>query len=167
MSLRFPLGCQTKSAWASGLGDSDSISRRWVAGSREHQVQLPASLLRSVADYFQGVAVLQLWWGITEQTYLYYWHHRVWSILAVWAVVALIVVLIVLIGEELWRAGYRSALRSVSVADTPPDSPPRSVQPKGSSTSTGDRRFLAPPSQAFPGIRRAFSRRDDGQDVSD
>lgn len=101
--------------------------------------------------------MLQLWWGITEQTYLYYWHHKVWAVLAAWALLALLVILIALTGEELWRAGYRSALRSVS---------PPPVQHKRSSTPAPPekRRFLAPPSQAFPGLRGLFSRHVGEQD---
>ena len=112
--------------------------------------------LRS-APIIERVAVLQLWWGITEQTYLYYWHHKVWAVVATWALAVLLVILIVLTGEELWRAGYRSALRSVA---------PPPVQAKRSSTpaSPEKRRFLAPPSQAFPGIRGMFSRQEGNQD---
>ena len=110
--------------------------------------------------------MLQLWWGITEQTYLYYWHHKVWAVLAAWALVVLLVILIVLTGEELWRAGYRAALRSASTVEAPPPTPPPPVQPKRSSTpaSPEKRRFLAPPSQAFPGIRGFFSRQESRQD---
>jgi len=103
--------------------------------------------------------VLNLWWGITEQTYLYYWHHKVWSVLVGWALIILLLILIALIGEELWRAGYRAALRSVSTVEAPPRSPPPPVTPKRTDASPpGERRFLAPPSEAFPGIRGFLSR---------
>jgi hypothetical protein len=110
--------------------------------------------------------VLQLWWGITEQTYLYYWHHKVWAVLAAWALVALLLIMVVLIGEELWRAGYKAALRSVPAVEAPPRTPPAPVQPTRLRTpqSPEKRRFLAPPSQAFPGIRGLFSRQEGKQD---
>jgi hypothetical protein len=49
--------------------------------------------------------MLNLWWGLTEQTYLYYWHQNVWSVLVAWATVVLVIVLTVLVGAALWRAG--------------------------------------------------------------
>jgi len=101
--------------------------------------------------------VLNLWWGITEQTYLYYWHHKVWSVLAAWALLILLLVLIALIGGELWRAGYRAALRPVSTVDAPRPLPP-SLPPKKPVPPREGRRFLGPPSEAFPGIRGFFSR---------
>jgi len=61
--------------------------------------------------------MLNLWWGITEQTYLYYWHHNVWAVLGAWAVVVLLFILVILIGEELWRASYE-ALGCQSAATT-------------------------------------------------
>ena len=102
--------------------------------------------------------MLDLWWQITEQTYLYYWHQRIWAVLAVWAIVGLLIILCVLIGEELWKAGYRAAMRSgtatkVSFGEQPPVAPTR--------PSAERRRFLAPPSQAFPGVRRLFSVKDE------
>lgn len=104
--------------------------------------------------------MLNLWWGITEQTYLYYWHHKVWAVLAAWTVLILFLILLVLIGQELWRAGYRAALRPVSTVNISPlqSSPP--VQ----RSSPENRRFLAPPSQAFPAIRGFFSRQEGRQD---
>jgi len=99
--------------------------------------------------------MLNLWWGITEQTYLYYWHHDVWAVLGAWAVLALLLILVVLIGEELWRAGYHAALLSVAALDDAPRlAPPPVVSKK---VKAEDRRFLAPPSQAFPGVRAFFS----------
>ena len=97
--------------------------------------------------------MLDLWWQITEQTYLYYWHQRIWAVLTAWFVLILLLILLVLIGEELWRAGYRAALRSVAA----PEPHVRSKSVSGAEGSVEKRRFLAPPSQAFPGIRRLFS----------
>ena len=108
--------------------------------------------------------MLQLWWGITEQTYLYYWHHNVWAVLAAWA---LFFVLMGLIGEELWRAGYRSAIRATSEAQAAPRPLPPPVPHKNSDgmpTAT-KRRFLAPPSEAFPGIRGFISSHRRGSDL--
>lgn len=113
--------------------------------------------------------MLNLWWGLTEQTYLYYWHHNVWSVLVAWALLVLVLVLIVLIGEELWRAGYRAALRSVATVDAPPRqrfSRP-APDPVDSEPSSQERRFLAPPSEAFPGVRAFFSRHGGKQDSQD
>jgi hypothetical protein len=87
--------------------------------------------------------VLQLWWGMTEQTYLYYWHHDIWAVLVLWAILLL---LIPLVGEEFWRAGYMAALRSVEPIEAGQPSPPR-------------RRFLASVSEAFPWTRSFFSAR--------
>lgn len=63
--------------------------------------------------------MLDLWWQITEQTYLYYWHQRIWVVLVAWAVLVLLLLLLVLVGEELWRAGYRAALRTSVVPEAP------------------------------------------------
>ena len=95
--------------------------------------------------------MLQLWWGITEQTYLYYWHHKAWAVLAAWTLVVLFVVLIVLTGEELWRAGYRSALRSVSTVEAPPRPapPPLSAHEVEHATLT---RETAIPRPTIPGV---------------
>ena len=93
---------------------------------------------------------------MTEQTYLYYWRHDVWAVLGAWAVVVLVFILLLLIGEELWWAGYESALRSVSVLNDAPVAPPvvsKEVKPP----KPEKRPFLAPPVQAFPGIRALFS----------
>jgi hypothetical protein len=104
--------------------------------------------------------MLNLWWGLTEQTYLYYWHQNVWSVLAAWAIVVLLLVLLILIGADLWRAGYRAALRSAGTVDasTPQQISRPASGPADAHRSTQKRRFLAPPSEAFPGIRRFFSR---------
>jgi hypothetical protein len=82
--------------------------------------------------------MLQLWWHITGQTYLYYWHHDVWGVLGAFT---LLILLVALVSEEIWRAGYKAALRSMG-----------DVQDEASSSEK--RRFLAPSSQAFPGLRR-------------
>lgn len=109
--------------------------------------------------------MLQLWWGMTEQTYLYYWHQKIWSVLAAWALLVLLLILIVLIGEELWRAGYRAGLRSVSTVEAPPHPPPSPLLHEGFDRGPAEkRRFLAPPSEAFPGIRALFSRHEGRQD---
>jgi hypothetical protein len=93
---------------------------------------------------------------MTEQTYLYYWHHDVWAVLGAWAVLILLLILVLLIGEELWRAGYETALRSVSVVNDAPRPAPPPVDEVNASIPE-ERHFLAPPSQAFPGIRAFFS----------
>jgi hypothetical protein len=98
--------------------------------------------------------VLDLWWQTTKLTYLYYWHQRIWAVLAVWAVLILLLILLALIGEELWRAGYKAALQSAAAPETV-HVPAKSVP--AAEGSVEKRRFLAPPSQAFPGIRRLFS----------
>ena len=98
--------------------------------------------------------MLDLWWQTTRLTYLYYWHQRVWAVLAVWAVLILLLILLVLIGEELWRAGYRAALQSAAAPETPYV---RAKSTPDADRSVKKRRFLAPPSEAFPGIRRLFS----------
>jgi len=110
--------------------------------------------------------VLQLWWGMTEQTYLYYWHHNVWAVLVAWTLVVLLLALLALIGEELWHLGYRAALRSVSQVDTPPrpSPPPLAPRKRYRPPSAEGRRFLAPPSEAFPRIRGIFLRHQGGQD---
>jgi hypothetical protein len=112
--------------------------------------------------------VLNLWWGITEQTYLYYWHNKVWAVLACWGIVLLLLLLVALIGEELWRmgwrAGYRAAIAAVGTGHEKPGMPRPASTPIGT-TQPGapeTRRFLAPPSQAFPGIRAFFARRRSG-----
>ena len=104
--------------------------------------------------------MLNLWWGLTEQTYLYYWHQKVWSVLVAWAIVVLLLVLLILIGADLWRAGYRAALRSGGTVDasTPHQISRPASGPIGVHPSSQKRQFLAPPSEAFPGIRRFFSR---------
>ena len=63
--------------------------------------------------------MLDLWWQTTKLTYLYYWHQRIWAVLAAWAVLILLLILLVLMGEELWRAGYRAALQSAAAPETP------------------------------------------------
>lgn len=98
--------------------------------------------------------MLDLWWQTTKLTYLYYWHQRIWAVLAAWAVLILLLILLVLMGEELWRAGYRAALQSAAAPETPHV---RTKSVSGAEGSVEKRRFLAPPSQAFPGIRRLFS----------
>jgi hypothetical protein len=107
--------------------------------------------------------VLQLWWGITEQTYLYYWHRDVWAVLVAWTLLVTLLVLIALTGFELWRAGYRAALRSASMVEAlprqPPPDVPRLKRPDQPQPPSPERRsFLAPPSEAFPGIRGFISR---------
>ena len=98
--------------------------------------------------------MLDLWWQTTKLTYLFYWHQRIWAVLTAWAVLILLLILLVLMGEELWRAGYRAALRSAAGPETT-RVPAKSIPPAEGSLEK--RRFLAPPSQAFPGIRRLFS----------
>jgi hypothetical protein len=104
--------------------------------------------------------VLNLWWGLTEQTYLYYWHQKIWSVLVAWAIVVLVLVLMILLGEELWRAGYRAALRSAGPVDAPTRQQiSRTAQvPADADLWEKKRRFLAPPSEAFPSVRGLFSR---------
>ena len=75
--------------------------------------------------------MLSLWWGITEQTYLYYWHHDPWRVLAGWGIVVLILFSIPVIGEELWRAGNRAALRSTAEVEDAPGPAPAPVALKG------------------------------------
>jgi hypothetical protein len=104
--------------------------------------------------------MLNLWWGLTEQTYLYYWHQKIWSVLVAWAIVVLVLVLMILLGEELWRAGYRAALRSAGPVDAPPTRQQisRAAQVSADADlSQKKRRFLAPPSEAFPSVRTRFS----------
>ena len=62
--------------------------------------------------------MLDLWWQTTKLMYLYYWHQRIWAVLATWAVLILLLILLVLLGEELWRAGYRTALQSAAAPET-------------------------------------------------
>jgi hypothetical protein len=115
--------------------------------------------------------VLNLWWGLTEQTYLYYWHQKVWAVLACWGILLLLLLLVALIGEELWtigwRAGYRAAVPAMGTAkEAPgvplPDSTPNDTTQPGAPEK---RRFLAPPSQALPGMGSFLGRRR-GQGVS-
>ena len=35
---------------------------------------------------------MDLWWQTTKLTYLYYWHQRIWAVLAVWAVLILLLI---------------------------------------------------------------------------
>jgi membrane-bound metal-dependent hydrolase YbcI (DUF457 family) len=110
--------------------------------------------------------MLNLWWGLTEQTYLYYWHQNVWSVLVAWATVVLVIVLTILVGAALWRAGYRAVVRSAGPVDASTRqeiSRPAPV-PADSQPSTQERRFLAPPSEAFPGVRGFISRHRSIQD---
>jgi hypothetical protein len=104
--------------------------------------------------------MLNLWWGITEHTYLYYWHHKVWSVLGCWVVLALLLILMILLSEELWRAGYKEALRSVAALGEPPSSPTSAHNGENADKPNAPekRSFLAPPSKAFPGVRSFFSR---------
>jgi hypothetical protein len=104
--------------------------------------------------------MLNLWWGMTEQTYLYYWHQKIWSVLIAWAIVVLVLVLMILLGEELWRAGYRAALRSAGPVGAPTrQQVSRTSQvPADAHLSQKKQRFLSPPSEVFPSVRRLFSR---------
>jgi hypothetical protein len=83
--------------------------------------------------------MLNLWWGLTEQTYLYYWHQNVWSVLVAWATVVLVIVLTVLVGAALWRAGYRAAVRSAG----PVDASTRQEMPRPAPPRSGSGRFAA------------------------
>jgi hypothetical protein len=112
--------------------------------------------------------MLNLWWGMTEQTYLYYWHQKVWAVLVCWGIAILLLALAVLIGEELWRSGWRAGYQAATPLTgavqqpTHVDRPVSTPKSTARSTIPEKRAFLAPPSQAFPGIRARFSSRRGG-----